>query len=77
MLSDDEVTKLEAQLQKAKAERAAWKVVEEWRIAEEKAAAEAKKIAEEKAAVEVRRVEEWRRAELEEQQRVMAAVKAQ
>ena len=29
MLSDDEVAKLEAQLQKAKAERAAWKAAEE------------------------------------------------
>ena len=29
MSSDDEVAKLEAQLQKAKAERAAWKAAEE------------------------------------------------
>ena len=66
MSSDDEVTKLEAQLQKAKAERATRKAAEEWRIAEEKAAAEAKRIAEEKAAAEARRVEERRRVELEE-----------
>ena len=60
MSSDNEVAKLEAQLQKAKAERATWKAVEEWRVTKEKAATEGKGIAEEKAVVEVRRVEEWR-----------------
>ena len=73
MSSDDEVAKLEAQLQKAKAERAMRKVVEERRIAEEKAATKAKRIAEEKATVEVRQVEERRRVELEERRRAMAA----
>ena len=88
MSSDDEVAKLEAQLQKAKAKRAAQKAAEEQQIAKEKAAAEAKRIAEEKVATEAKRiaeekaaaaarqVEEWRRAELEEQQREMAMAKA-
>ena len=54
--SNDEVAQLEAQLQKAKAERAAWKAVE-------KAAAEAKRVAEMKAAAEVE--ERRKAAELE------------
>ena len=62
MSSDDKVTQLEVQLQKAKAERAAWKATEEQQIAEEKVAAEVKRVTEEKAVVEVRCVEEWRRA---------------
>ena len=66
--SDDEVARLEAQLQKVKAEKAA-------RKATEKAAAEAKRIAEEKVAAEAKRVEERRRAELEEQRRAVAAAK--
>ena len=54
--SDDKVAQLEAQLQKAKAERAAWTAVE-------KAAAEAKRVAEMKAAAEVE--ERRKAAELE------------
>ena len=76
MSSDDEVAKLEAQLQKPKAERAVWKAAEERQIAKERAAAEVKRIAKEKAAVEARQVEERRRAELEERWRAVATVKA-
>ena len=64
--SNNEVTQLEAWLQKVKAEKAT-----------EKAAAEAKRIAEEKAAAEAKRVEEWRQAELEERRRAVATTKAQ
>ena len=76
MSSDDEVAKLEVQLQKPKAKRAAWRAAEEQQITEEMAATEAKRITKEKVAAEVRWVEEWGRAELEEQRRVMAAAKA-
>ena len=55
MSSDDKVAQLEAQLQKAKANRAAWKaaekvVVEAKQVTEEKAGAEAKQVAKEKVA---------------------------
>ena len=66
MSSDDEVAKLEAQLQKAKAKRVTRKATGERQITEEKVAAEAQRITEEKTVAEVRQVEEWRRAELEE-----------
>ena len=62
--SDDEVAQLEAQLQKARAKKAAWKAVE------------AKRVAEEKAVAEVRCVEEeQRRVELQERWSTMAVVK--
>ena len=63
MCSDDEVVQLEAQLQKAQADKAACKAAEEQQIA-----AEAKRVTEEKAVAEVRQVGEevWRRVELEE-----------
>ena len=49
--SDDEVTQLDAQLQKAKATEEQW-------ITTEKVAAEVKRVTEEKAVVEARHVEE-------------------
>ena len=56
MSSDEEITQLEAQLQKARADKARWKaeakVVEEQQVAEEKAAAEAKKVTKSKAVAE-------------------------
>ena len=39
MSSNDKVSQLEAKLQKARAEKAAWKAVEEWQIAAEKVVA--------------------------------------
>ena len=78
MSSNDEVTQLEAQLQKVKADKATWKAAEEQQVAAEKVAIEARRVAKEKVAAEVRQVEEeWRRVELEECQKVMAAAKAQ
>ena len=60
-----------------RAERAAWKAMEEQRIAAEMAAVEVKQVAEEKAVVEARWVEEeWRVAELEERWKAMAVAKA-
>ena len=57
----------EVQLQKAKANKAIQKAMEEWQIAAEKVAMEAKRVSKEKVAAEVRWVEEeQRRAELEE-----------
>ena len=69
MSSDDKVTQLEAQLQKAKADRAA-------RKAAEKVAAEAKQVTEEKAAAEAK--EHWRAVEAKAcwiaEEKAMAAV---
>ena len=72
MSSNDKVAQLEAQLQKARADKVECKDADEWWIAEEKAATEAKRIAKEKAVAEVKHVVE------EEQRRVVVvAVEAQ
>ena len=44
MSSNDKVTQLEAQLQKARAEKAAWKAAGAKRVAEEKAVAEVRQV---------------------------------
>ena len=51
--SSDEVAQMEAQLQKAKAEKAAQKATEEQQIAAEKVAPEAKRVTKENAVVDV------------------------
>ena len=77
MSSDDKVAQLEAQLQRARAERAARKAAEERQIAAEMVVVEAKWVAEEKAAAEVRQVEEEQRvAELKERRKALTAAKA-